>query len=454
MILALLIIVVFVASVNLILTGLIWFGLRQPTTLFLWMIQVFTSAISPVLFLVALLTIVFGFTLHSQPAIALGILSAFLYFLHIVKIIRGPERADGFESAFDPLWESRIPQERQASFLSSRYVLRLPDSPEPIFNPNVSYYTIPGTNRQLLCDIWQPPKSVKHTELAFIYIHGGAWTALDKDFGTRAFFRHLANQGHLIMDISYRLYPETDFKGMVCDAKHAVAWIKANAAFYGVNPDRIIIGGGSAGGHIALLVAYTDQNKELMPHDLASVDISVHGVISFYGQSDLAATYYHTCQHLATRSALAKQKEGEPGGMPGWIQKSMGEDYHRLGFDKDVEPGMLAPILGGNPDEKPESYSLFSPITHVHTGCPPTLILHGEHDILAPVKAIRELNSRLKKTGVPTVMHILPQTDHAFDLILPKISPSAHNAFYDVERFMALMALKKQTGEERVADTT
>ena len=96
-------------------------------------------------------------------------------------------------------------------------------------------------------------------------------------------------------------------------------------------------------------------------------------------------------------------------------------------------------MLGGHPDEKPESYSLFSPITHVHKGCPPTLILHGEHDILAPMKAIRQLHSNLTGAGVLTVMHIFPQTDHAFDLILPKISPSAHNAIYDLERFLALM---------------
>jgi dipeptidyl aminopeptidase/acylaminoacyl peptidase len=124
--------------------------------------------------------------------------------------------------------------------------------------------------------------------------------------------------------------------------------------------------------------------------------------------------------------------------MPSWIQKSMGKDFHRLGFDKEEEPGMLAPILGGNPDEKPETYSMFSPITYVHKNCPATLLINGEHDILSPVKAVRHLYSALKKVGVPVVLHILPQTDHAFDLILPKISPSAHNAIYDVERFFAL----------------
>ena len=125
--------------------------------------------------------------------------------------------------------------------------------------------------------------------------------------------------------------------------------------------------------------------------------------------------------------------------MPSWIQKKMGEDFHRLGFDKDVEPGILAPMLGGNPDEKPEAYSLFSPITHVHKGCPPTLLIHGKYDILAPVEAIRHLHTRLTDVSVAAVIHLIPQTDHAFDLILPKISPSAHNAYYDVERFLSLM---------------
>ena len=57
---------------------------------------------------------------------------------------------------------------------------------------------------------------------------------------------------------------------------------------------------------------------------------------------------------------------------------------------------------------------------------------------MAPVHTTRILNTLLLKKKVPTIMHILPQTDHAFDLILPKISPSAHNAIFDVERFLAL----------------
>ena len=64
--------------------------------------------------------------------------------------------------------------------------------------------------------------------------------------------------------------------------------------------------------------------------------------------------------------------------------------------------------------------------------------MHGEDDTMVPVKTVRLLYKRLAQEKVPTVMHILPQTDHAFDLILPKLSPSAHTAIYDVERFLAL----------------
>lgn len=133
-----------------------------------------------------------------------------------------------------------------------------------------------------------------------------------------------------------------------------------------------------------------------------------------------------------------------PAKMPGWIIKKMGEDYHRLGMDKDIaKTGTLAPFLGGYPNECPERYALFSPIAHVHSKCPPTLLIHDEHDIMAPVKTTRLLYDRLVEKKVLTVMHILPQIDHGFDLVSPAISPSAHTTLYDVERFLALMMRRK-----------
>ena len=137
---------------------------------------------------------------------------------------------------------------------------------------------------------------------------------------------------------------------------------------------------------------------------------------------------------------ISRPQKAVPTQMPGWMIKKMGKEYYRFGFDKGfVNAGAFAPLLGGHPDECPERYAFYSPVTHVHSDCPPTLLIHGDHDVMAPVKTTRFLHTRLVAEKVPTAMHILPQTDHAFDLILSKISPSAHNVFYDVERFLALI---------------
>jgi acetyl esterase/lipase len=440
------ILLIFFASVNLLMSRFALIKVKQPGTVPLWLIKVFTSALSPLLLVFGLFVAITGFIFHSTLVFVIGTCSVILYLIHIVQITRPPDAHTNLESCFGENWKN-IVSERKSLFLPNRYVFWLPKSPEPVFEQDIPFYTIPGTDRTLLCDVWQPPKNTKLSGLAFIYLHGSAWTMLDKDFGTRTFFRHLASQGHVIMDVAYRLFPEADFMGMVYDTKHAIAWMKANAAVYGINREKIIVGGGSAGAHLALLAAFTASGK-LTPMDLQQVDLRVHGVISWYGQSDLVATYYHTGQHLIAHSS--HEKKDKPGGMPLWIQKRMGKDFHRLGFDKDAETGRLIPIVGGTPDEKPDAYALFSPISYVHKDCPATLIIHGKHDMLAPVKAIRELHSRLKEARVPVVMHLLPQTDHGFDLILPKVSPSAHNATYDVERFIATMAKREPVVESKL----
>ena len=418
---------------------LLFLRLRWPAPA-LWFLKLYTSALSTLLALTGVLCILVGLTTGSVFISLIGIYDLLIFFIHIFRITRPPDFSSGFEQAFSLHWENRINPEQKDHFLPKRTILSLPAVPDPRMEQNIAFSPIPGTDRNLLCDVWQPPSTISPSGLTFIYLHGSAFYFLDKDLGTRPFFSYLAAQGHVIMDVAYRLSPETDMMGMVNDVKRAIVWMKENAGNYGVNPNRIIVGGGSAGGHLDLLAAYTANNPQLTPKELEGKDISVCAVISLYGTNDLKAVYYHTNQHLTTRSIPGRPKKAVPTKMPGWIIKRMGKEYYRLGFDKGFEnAGALAPLLGGHPDECPETYALFSPVTHVHPDCPPTLLIHGEDDIMAPVKSTRFLHTRLVEEKVQTVMHILPQTDHAFDLIMPKISPSAHNAFYDVERFMALM---------------
>jgi len=405
----------------------------------LWFTKLYASALSPLLASTGVLSVIVGLTTGSVFITLIGMYDVLIFFMHIFRVTRPPDTSSSFEKTFGLYWESRISAGQKNHFLPGRTVLRLPTVPNPRMEQNIPFANIPGTGRQLLCDVWQPPQNITPSGLAFIYLHGSAWYLLDKDLGTRPFFSHMAAQGHVIMDVAYRLSPETDMMGMVNDVKRAIAWMKENAGAYGVNSNRIVVGGGSAGGHLALLAAYTASNPQFTPKELEGKDMSVCAVISLYGPTNLKAMYYHTNQHLTTRSIPGRPKKAVPTEMPGWIIKKMGKEYYRLGFDKGfVNAGAFAPLLGGHPEECPETYALYSPVTHVHLDCPPTLLIHGEDDVMAPVTATRFLHTRLVEEKVPTIMHILPQTDHAFDLILPNISPSAHTAFYDVERFLAL----------------
>ena len=421
---------------------LILIKLKWPSPI-LWILKLFASAFSPLFFLVGLLGVMVGLATGSVLISLIGIYNGLFFFIHIIRITRSPDMLSGFEQAFGLNWENSINVVQKKYFLPSRTIIKLPAVLMPHIEQNIVFATIPATDRQLLCDVWQPNATVTSSGLAFIYLHGSAWALLDKDVGTRPFFSQLAAQGHVIMDVAYRLSPETDMMGMVNDVKRAIVWMKENAPTYGVNPNTIVVSGGSAGGHLALLAGFTTNNPKFTPKELEGKDIDVCGVVSIYGPTDLEAMYYHTNQQITTRLTSDSAKKPLPVQMPKWLIKSMGESYYRFNFDKDfANAGVFAILLGGHPDECPEQYALYSPVTHVHAKCPPTFQIQGEHDVMASVKTTRFLHTRLLEEKVQTVMHILPQTDHAFDLVLPKISPSAHTAIYDVERFLALLIKK------------
>ena len=156
---------------------------------------------------------------------------------------------------------------------------------------NVAYWNVPGApggaNRCLLCDLWEPPPGMSRSGLGVIYLHAGGWQNFAKDTGTRPFFSYLCHQGHVVMDVDYRMVPETDMAGMLADVKHAIVWLKDNASRFGVDPSRVVLTGASAGGQLALLAAYTPNDPVLDPADVRPRDTSVRGVIAFYAPTNM-----------------------------------------------------------------------------------------------------------------------------------------------------------------------
>ena len=332
----------------------------------------------------------------------------------------------GFEKAFGVDWKDQIHSEQIKHMVQKRWTwfLKMSASPEPSFERDVVFWTAPDTERELLCDIWRPAGG-NLSGLGLVYLHGGGWVAGDKDFLTRPFFQHLVAQGHTVMDVAYRLSPEVDIYSMVGDVKHAVAWMKANALEFGVNPEKVVLGGNSAGAHLALLAGYTPGHPDLTPEDLITTDLSISGIISYYGPTDLQAAY-------------------EP-----WMNSNPQLNLAPISIGTRIDPseamqyaGRLDIVLGGTPQDIPDTYQLVNPTTHIHSGSPPTLLIQGNIDILTSLDGTNAFYTKLIDSGVPAINVVFPWTDHMFDLILPQINPAAQSALYDVDRFLALLINK------------
>ncbi len=395
--------------------------------IFLMVPKMVANSLAPYIAVIAAISAILGSIFWAPLAIVSGWASVLILLVYVARVTASHA---GFEMAFGPGWIDTISSEQRQRLPPRRWTWWPSPLPAERCERNIPFWTIPDSHRQLLCDIWQPPTGTRPSGLALIYLHTGEWHFGDKDFGTRPLFCHLAGQGHVVMDVAYRLCPEVDLYGMLGDIKRAVAWMKKNAAQFAVDPDRIVLAGGSAGGHLALLAAYTYDCPEWTPDDLKSANLRVKAVVSYYGPPDLHAFFE--------------------------------DGYGRVNLPNKVKE-IAGHLLNGSAEASPELYQKGSPVTYVKAGCPPTLIFQGEHDCGVPVRSTRDIYHKLAQAGVPVVYVEFPQTDHGFDLQIKAIcaivrkqmrwswtqnaledlsqySPAAQAARYDLDRFLALMS--------------
>jgi acetyl esterase/lipase len=243
----------------------------------------------------------------------------------------------------------------------------------------------------------------------------------------------------VIVDVAYRLYPETDVVGMVADAKRAVSWVRVHATDLGVDPDRIVLAGGSSGGHLSLLAGYGHDAAALTPPELAGCDLRVCAVASLYGQVDLEAMYWHVSQDRICHPDDPQPDWAAPPSPV--LTRLFGANAARLRLQFMSYGGRADWLLGGTPGAAPDRYAQVAVSTYVGAECPPTLLMHGTHDEMAPVAAVRRLQTRLQQVGVPVTAAYLPHTDHFFDLLGTRWSPAARVAIYALERFLAVISV-------------
>jgi len=412
------------AGLSLALSGLHFYRVRSPLGLALYPFKLLAGSLAAFLVGGGVLGALLGLWLRLPLAVAAGATGAALsgFCVYRVTAPHGPARPPRSAGP------RRAPRKLSA---------------QPRWERDVPFWTLAGRDRPLLCDIWRPPEGVSPTGLAIVYLHNSAWHLADKDLWTRPLLGHLAAQGHVVMDVAYRLCPEVDLYGMLGDVRRAIAWLKANAGRYGVRPERVVVAGASAGGHLALLAAYTPGHPDLTPAELQGVDTTVRGVVSCYGLADMLAFYRHMAGILPSRKVFKWLEAGPLLNSLQWLADQvpghpLASQVGKLGGMS--LPEMMASLLGGQPCERPAVYELASPITHAGAHCPPTLLIQGEHDIAAPPAAARALQRKLAASGVPATLVLLPYTDHMFDLLWPRVSPAVRAAWRELDRFLARLA--------------
>ncbi|GAA5089736.1 alpha/beta hydrolase [Nocardia iowensis] len=240
----------------------------------------------------------------------------------------------------------------------------------PVESSSAVYNTVEGA------DLWLDVKLPAGTapRPAVVWVHGGGWAHGDRGEAPE-WHKWLTDKGYAVFAIDYRLTPPPRWNQAPADVKCAVGWVKQQAGKYGIDPERVMIAGGSAGGNLALMAAYADDR--VLP-SCAVTDTAVKAVAAFYPVPDLAEAWRDT-------------------GLP------------------DRMHAFLADYTGGTPDQVPDRYKAASPVTYVRPNVPPTLLLHGTRDHVAPYRGSVELNERLRRVGVESQLLAIPYGEHIYD---------------------------------------
>lgn len=408
---------------------------------YVWLPKLWAGAWAPFLAIAGALGALIGLARGDVASMLGGGFGAFAGMRHTLRVTKRGN--DPFEAAFGRDWEQRIPPDLWTR-LARPYQLIQPSKP---FGPYQKDIDI-GIPLPLLCDLWLPPSNVPRTHLGVIYLHGSWWQAVDKDFLTRPLFQRLVNQGHVVTDVAYSLAPGANIYRMMDEVKLSIAWMKEHAAQLDLDPERIVLLGGSVGGaHLAMLAAYTPNFPEFQPKNLKA-DTSVHAVISMFGITDMAV-YFHEYGRLnpgqpETSSQITAEMRPRIHDKT-WLDRLMTRSRAFPAYRYSNMPGgaaLLVDLLGGTLSEIPHVYELFSPITHAGAHCPPTLQIFGTQDFAIDTLHGRRLHRALGAAGVASVYVEFPDTVHAFDQyfgVSRRIAPAAQMATNDIEQFLALM---------------
>lgn len=219
-----------------------------------------------------------------------------------------------------------------------------------------------------------------------IIVHGGSWNKGDNK-QLPELNSYLATAGYNVAAITYRLAPKYQSPAPVEDLRAAIAYLRGHADELNIDTNNFVLLGRSAGAQIALLAAYTLHEP------------GVKAVIDYYGPADMIWGY-----SIATSPLVMDSRK------------------------------VMRDYIGGSYQQVPDKFAACSPLEFVSKQSIPTLIIHGDNDILVSPEHSRRLNLKLEQNGIKHFLLKLPWATHGFDFNLN--GPGGQLATYTVERFL------------------
>lgn len=224
-----------------------------------------------------------------------------------------------------------------------------------VYDEDVEYGS--GDGEKLHLDLAYPTKG-EGPFPAVVCIHGGGWRGGDRSM-FRPLVKQLADRGYVAVTVQYRFAPTYKFPAQVEDVKCAVRWLRANAEKYKIDKDRFGAIGGSAGGHLALMLGLMDEKDGLEGKGGCQDQSSeVQCVVNIFGPTDL-------------------------------LKK----------FPDNIEP-LLVDFVGGAIADKQEEIKQASPLTYLDESDGAILTFHGDKDDIVPYNQAELLDEACQKTKV------------------------------------------------------
>jgi acetyl esterase/lipase len=241
----------------------------------------------------------------------------------------------------------------------------------------------------LTMDVFAPPGEANGAGILYMVSGGWVswWTPPEQ---ARSNFETLLSEGFTVFSIRHGSSPRFKVPEAYGDVRRAVRFVRVNARTYGVDPDRLGVWGGSAGGHLSLMLGLaSDKGNPTAADEVLRESSRVAAVVAYFPPVDLRT-------RVASHDRFPPTYPDDALSLAGGI----------------VRPDSHTPFPALDFDER--LMSSVSPILHVSSDDPPTLLVHGDADSLVDVNNSRLMHTTLGGKGVVTDLVVIEGAGHGF----------------------------------------